>query len=122
MTVVSRKMRPPNSVVLISDIELGELPNDLTEGNIWATDSCIGVGCHSEQDGATKFTLGPVSSVDPGHPPAFVGRLQTPSRVLAIHSVELNTILKAPVPRQQIDISIWTNHPTQPDRVWVGFS
>jgi hypothetical protein len=42
--------------------------------------------------------------------------------MLVIHSVELKTILKGSVLRQQLGIAIWINHPTEPDRVWVGFS
>ncbi len=85
-----------------------------------STDSSVAVGCLNFADGETAFTLGKVLEVDPGTPSAFQGMLKTPSRRIAIRSVD-GTILEAPVLQLNTAVRIWTNHPSEPDEVIVGF-
>lgn len=114
------RLAPPNSIVIIEDISGGEVP-DLIKGScIAATASCIAVGTLCEIDGETEFRLGTRSEVDPGTPPIFQGRLKTPSRKVAIRSVPNDIILEMPVPQPEVTISIWVNHPIEPDQVIIG--
>ncbi len=69
-------------------------------------------------DGETKVTL--------GHPrrnngrPAFDGYLDTPHRQVAVWTVEWVKLLETSVPTARTQIRIWTNHPTEPDDIYIG--
>src|SRR5258708_4202695 len=121
MMSTSAKFALPNSLVLISDPKGGEIPDTMQGAVIASTSSCIAVGCRSEADGETEFTLGTIRQVDPGARPLFEGKLNTPSRKIAVRSVDGQTILETPVPRRQTTVRVWVNDPKEPDRVIVGF-
>lgn len=86
-----------------------------------STDTCILVGCLIDADGETELALGSMSEVDPGEFPVFQGKLKTPTRRIALESVDGHTVLEASVPQLETTIRIWTNHESEPDKVIVGF-
>ena len=116
----SAKVAPPNAMVLVADPSGGEIPKTMTGALIASTSSCITVGCRSDVDGETEFTLGRTREVDPGDRPAFEGKLKTPNRKIAVRSVLGRTILETPVPQQQTMIRVWVNDPKEPNRVIIG--
>jgi hypothetical protein len=116
----SAKIAPPNSLILIEDLGGGEIPASMGESLVVSTDSCIAVGCRSDIDGDTQFTLGETQEVDPGGHPIFRGMLNTPNRRIALISVIGQVILEAPVPQQQTIVRVWVNDPSEPDHVVVG--
>jgi hypothetical protein len=116
----SVKVAPPNSLVLISDAHGGEIPEAMAGSLISSTTSCIAVGCQSDVDGETEFTLGASQQVDPGSQPAFQGRLRTPNGKITVRSVLGKTILEASVPRHETMVRIWVNDSKEPDSVIVG--
>lgn len=116
----STKIAPPNSLLLISDRDSGKVP-EITRGrDLWSTDSCVVVGCLAFMDGETDITLGVATDVDPGTPPVFDGKLETPNLSVVVSSVEWNTILWAQVMNKQTRIRIWTNRSREPDKVVIG--
>jgi hypothetical protein len=117
----SIKVSPPNSLVFVSDADGGKAPYPIRGSLILSTPSCISVGCYPEQDGQTEITLGKTQEVDPGHQPAFDGSLETPNRVVAVSTVEGNTILESNVPGIRTHVRTWVNHPRWPDKVIVGW-
>ena len=46
--------------------------------------------------------------------------LETPSKAVIISTAEHETVMNANVPTQSTRVRIWTNHPTEPDRIIVG--
>ena len=116
----SAKIAPPHSLILIADPTEGAIPATMSGSLIAATDTCIAVGCRSDADGDTEFTLGETADVDPGGQPAFLGKLKTPSRKLMLRTVIGQTILETPVPQQETTVRVWTNDPSEPDQVVVG--
>jgi hypothetical protein len=124
MTTTSITLAPPNSLVFIEDAKGGMVPDPdsiTPEAGIIATDTCIAVCCLCSDDGPTKITMGPVQEVDPGEHPAFDGILATPTRTVAVTTVEADGVLVANVPALRTRIRIWTNRPKEPDNVVVGF-
>jgi hypothetical protein len=113
-----------NAQTVVSDpgaeIEVPQWTRNMTVRLI-STDTCILVGCLIDADGETEFTLGGMREVDPGHPPAFQGKLKTPTRKISLESVDGHTVLDAPVLQMETTVRIWTNHESEPDRVIVGF-
>lgn len=117
----SIKVAPPNSLIGISDVKKGEIPNFDVETGISATETCILIGCWPEIDGETEITLGPAAEIDPGCPPAFDGQLQAPSGRLQIVTVEWKPLLTAVATSSNTKIRIWTNRLRFPDRIVIGF-
>jgi hypothetical protein len=107
-------------VVLVEDALGGQLPETMRESLIVATTSCVAVGCLSEQDGETEFTLGASHEVDPRTHPAFQGVLSTPSRKIRVVSVLGQPILETAVMRDSTTVRIWVNDPTEPDKIIIG--
>jgi hypothetical protein len=116
----SAKVAPPNSLVLVSDPANADIPETMAGGLIASTKSCVAVGCQSDADGETEFTLGAAREVDPGSQPVFEGSLPTPNGRLAVQSVLGDTILETPVTQQRTSIRIWVNDAKEPDKVIVG--
>lgn len=81
---------PANSLVGISDVKKGVVPESIPESGIAATESCILVACYPEIDGETKITLGPAAELDPEDAPAFDGQLETPSCIVRIVTSKLS--------------------------------
>lgn len=111
---------PPHSIVLVSELGRGEVPRSLGHSLVAATSSCIAVGCRSEVDGPTEFTLGSIKEVGIVSPPAFSGVLQTPHRVVVVQTIFNEPILEMLVPSEQTGVSIWLNDPSEPDKIIVG--
>jgi hypothetical protein len=121
MMTVSTKVAPPKSLVAIGDPHTGEIPRTMGgAARIAYTDSCVVVGCLSEMDGETEFTLGPSEEVNSGSAPAFEGTLLTPNRKLAVFTVFGQTLLEIPVAQEQTIVRVWVNDPREPDKVVVG--
>ncbi len=100
---------PPYALIYIEDPSGGENPALDHGAVIAATASCVAVGCQSDVDGPTRFTLGVAREVDPGTRPAFEGRIITPTRMVALRTALLQTILAAPVTHEETYIRVWVN-------------
>ena len=121
MTMHSKKMvRPPNSLLFISDMGGGEAPVPIRGVRLLSTSSCVSVGCYPEQDGPTEVVLGDAPEVDPGYAPAFDAALETPDRTVVVSTVERESLLEAPVADSRTRIRVWLNHARWPDKVIVG--
>ena len=70
-------------------------------------------------DGDTEITLGDAESVDPGIPAAFDGTITTPHRSIMVSTVE-GKVISIATPTSVSRVRVWTNHPSEPDRVTVG--
>ena len=119
--IETAKIAPPNSQVVIVD------PNGKVDVPDWrepapfvATSSCVLFACYCEIDGETEITLGKASEVDPGNAPVFDGHLLTPSKTLAIETVEGDTIFQMPTSGMQTKLRIWSNAIKEPTKIVVG--
>jgi hypothetical protein len=116
---VSVRIAPPNSLLLISEAPTTTGPSSLTIGaRIGSTRTCIAVGCLAFIDGETRVALG--KPIETNDRPAFDGYLDTPRRKVAVWTVEWKRLLETSVPTTRTRIRVWTNHPTEPDDVYVG--
>jgi hypothetical protein len=115
------KAAPINSILFVSDPDGGSPPDPVWGAEILATDSCISIGCYPSMDRETTITLGRAADVDPGGAPIFDGMLETPNRALAVTTVDDETLLKEDVSGTRTRVRAWTNRPTMPDRVIIGF-
>ena len=70
------------------------------------------------QDGETRITLG--NPTKTSYRPAFDGFLDTPDCTVAVWTVPWEKMLEAKVPTTRTRLRIWTNHPSEPDDVYIG--
>jgi hypothetical protein len=123
MTTTSITLAPPNSLIFIEGARGGLVPDPnriALEAGIISTDTCIAVCCLCADDGPTKIKMGEAREVDPGERPAFDGILATPTRTVAVTTVEVDRVLVSNVPALRTRIRIWTNRQREPDNVVIG--
>lgn len=120
MKAVRVTVAPPNSVVLVSDASGGDIPTEMKGAVVSATSTCIAVGCLSEDDGQTEFTLTPLSEVDQTEKPVYEGMIETPKRQIVVRSVLGQQLLELPVLQELTKIRIWVNDQAEPSKVIVG--
>jgi hypothetical protein len=115
----SVKVAAPNALLLVSDVGGGNPPDKMRGALIASTPSCIAVGCMSDTIGKTQVTVGMMQELSPRDPPAFDGKLETPSRAVSIWTVEDETVLQTTVSHQKTRVRVWVNHPTEPNDVVI---
>jgi hypothetical protein len=117
---VSKKVRPVNSLVFVSDVAGGTVPEWADGELILSNSSCIQIRCYPEQDGPTTIVLGQSREIRPDHPPKFEGDLDTPNRSVAVWTVEREIIVESRVPKTRTRVCIWVDHPRWPEKVIIG--
>jgi hypothetical protein len=118
----SVKVSPPNSIIFIEDSSAKVVgPTFLPQiPRIAATSTRIVVCCWPEQDGPTEITMLQQPMRTPDDSPALDQMLETPGREVAVWTVERRKLLHAHVASTRTRVRIWTNHPTWPDKVFIG--
>jgi hypothetical protein len=115
------KMPSKNGVLLAMDPNAGVVPDSMAGDAIAATESCVAIGTISEYDGDVAIALsdeGPPATFE-GASPRFDGVIRTPSRKVAIVSVDNEAIVEIPVSLPKTRMRIWTNDPSEPDSIAV---
>lgn len=118
----TKRLSPPNSVVLVMDRASGEPPRSMGAGAVAATTSCVAIGTLCEVDGQTSVTITDEAVEQEAARDlrqVFDGVLATPSREMHVCTVSLESVGSLPVPATQARVQVWTNHSTAPDRVLV---
>jgi hypothetical protein len=111
-------LAPPNSIIAVADAPTSSVPTLRRGESIVSTRACILVACLMFQDGETKVTFG--RPINPKDRPVFDGFLYTPHRKVAVWTVPWDKVLETGAPTTRTRILIWTNHPTEPDDVYIG--
>jgi hypothetical protein len=116
---VQIRIAAPNSVVLVMDPSIGEIPETMGGASIAATLSCIAVGTLSALDGETLISLSDELRDAPEEEPAFDGTVETPERRVSVCSVMNRSLLECEVTTDTTRVRIWTNHASEPDVVRI---
>jgi len=113
-------LAPRNSLVLIMDQTVGEVPENMGQSLLAATRSCIAIGTRSETDGQTRISLSDEKPFGiPNEPPVFDGVIPTPSKMLTVCSVLDESLLALSVLHSNTRVQIWANDRIEPDRIWI---
>jgi len=120
MSLKKITIAPLNSLLFLSDPDLGEAPTPEWGAQVLSTPSCVSFACFPEQDGPTEISLGTRSEVDPGTAPVFEGDLETSHRAVVITTVDLKTVVRMDVPDSRTHVCIWYSHPRWPDKIAIG--
>jgi hypothetical protein len=111
-------LSPPNSLLLIMDRSVGQIPEWVSDKLVVFTSTCIAIGTLAECDGGTRVTLCNTSGTQV-RSPTFEVVLQTPSRKIAVCSVLNEVFLEVLVGTEQTRIRIWANHPSEPNEIHI---
>ena len=111
---------PPQALVLVSDVGQGDVPASTREDAIWATPTCVVVGCRSDIDGRTAVTLGRFADVRRAEAPTDERTLRTPQRRVVVRTVDGERLIEMSVPHALTAVVIWTNRPSAPDAIVIG--
>lgn len=93
---------------------------------IWPTETCVVFGCFMYQDGDTEVTLAPTSELQTGsvlRPDCvlrFDGHLETPERRLELTTAAGDIVLETKVQSALTRVRIWSDHPKEPEHVFIG--
>lgn len=98
------------------DIPIGHVAT----AGIVSTSQCINVSCLYYNDGDTTVEMAAFEEVGETSSPQFDAILLTPDRVVIVFETNEPEIMRADVPGMTTRVRIWTNHPTEPDRVRIG--
>jgi hypothetical protein len=116
----SARIAPPNSVVLVTDATGGDPPEGMSRDLVLHTPTCIAIGCLSESDGETSITIGRADELRVASPPVFEATLQTPSRRVLVQTVLWDKILESDVSTDLTKVTVWANHPSEPDEIHIA--
>lgn len=114
-------INPPYSQIAICDptakVEVPPWENDFT---VVATDTYIGCICFLEQDGKTEVRLGRGDQSQPGLTLKYDGMLKTPGGVVAVETVEGDSVMRLQTGATEVRVRIWTNAKQWPTKVSIG--
>ncbi len=118
--IVRTELVVPYSIILLAGKGNREIP-ELVDGQlIVTTPTCIAIGCRADVDGATSLTLGDQADVMRSQVATYRGVLETPTRVVLLQTVEEQHVLEMQVDSARTVVTIWANHPYEPDDIVIG--
>ncbi len=117
--MISTKISPPNSLVLVMDPSIGQIPDSMSGSLVASTSTCIAIGTLSEHDGVTHVSLSDSPDVAPNVSPTFDGVLETPGNRIAVCSVLDEVILENKVTTSRTRVRIWANDPMEPSEIHI---
>lgn len=122
------KIAPEYSMLFVAGPEDNVLVPlcDKQDVAIWSTETCVAFACFMYQDGDTEVTFAPTSELDAGsvlRPDCvlrFDGQVETPERRLELTTAADDIVLETEVPSELTRVRIWSNHPREPEHVFIG--
>jgi hypothetical protein len=115
----STRIAPPNSLILVMDRSVGDIPQTMGGKSIASTPTCVAIGTLSASDGQTLISLSDELLNIPTEEASFDAILDTPKKRVAVCSVQNKTLLQCEVLSLNTRVRVWTNHPSEPDTVQI---
>lgn len=110
---------PKNSLILVMDQTVGEVPESMAGALVAATNSCVAVGTLSEVEGETLISLSDERLEKRDRPPVFDGVLSTPSKRLSVCSVLDEPLMSLDVPGLETRVQVWANDDLEPNEIRI---
>jgi hypothetical protein len=120
--IITKKLAPPNSILLVMDSRIGEPPMGMGGDLVAATASCVAIGTLSDVDGETTVEFADEPSSPAGLVQVFDGRISTPSRAVDLCTALLEPVVHLSVPSVTSRVRVWANHGSEPDRLLIVVS
>jgi hypothetical protein len=120
MKLKSTKVAVPNGVLFITDVSGGKTPQPVRGASFLSTPSCIAFTCRIDSEGETEISIGAATDLNLSRLPEFDGAIKTPNGALAISMVGGKKVLEMAGLPTEIRVRIWSNHPSQANKVLIG--
>jgi hypothetical protein len=117
--MLTADVAPPSSLLLVMDRSVGRIPENMDEGIVASTSTCVAIGTLSSLDGSTHVTLDNGSEPSGFGSPVFDGVLGTPDKKLAVCSVLDEVILEIEVAAEQARVRIWASDRVEPSEIYI---
>ena len=116
----SIEIRVPNAIILILDFEFGTLPDELEDGLITTTSSCIVVGTVPDVDGSVEILL---LNNAPSNPNGLAKvndyRIATPNRDISVCTVYNERLLGTQVKKVETAVQVWVDDEMEPTKIMI---
>ena len=119
---VQTRIAPPNSVILVMEPGLGEVPRMMGGQLVSATPSCVAVGTLAEFDGETTITLSSAVVVADDRELGtlvFEQQIVVSGGRIAVCTVRLDAVLEIAVEGTSPRVRIWVNDLAEPDAIHI---
>ncbi len=112
----------PNGLLFVSDYKtsLVEVPEVGRTGFLWATSTCLVIGCEHQDFGETEITFGLARDVGLAKGLIFDGAIKLLTEHLVLEQVGGAILAETRIPRAEVRIRVWTDGETQSPFVVVG--
>src|SRR5262245_5176006 len=108
---------PPNSLLLVMDPSVGQIPEGMSDAIVASTASCVAIGTLSEHDGTTRVSISDNAVTETNDAPVFDGVLDTPGGRIAVCSVFDQIILEIAVATARTRVRIYANDNNEPSEI-----
>jgi hypothetical protein len=117
--LVVTRVSAPEARVLIEDSGGSEPPLTIPGQLVASTANSIAVGCAASA--VTEVAIADIALVPASWAtPVFEGRLETPTRRIAVRTILGATLLEVVVPSTKTELRIWANDRTEPTELTIG--
>jgi hypothetical protein len=114
------KAAPSNSIILVMDRSVCEIPQWVPGRLVAATRTCVAVGTLADVDGDTSISLQDERPpLGCGSSPKFDGVIFTPSKRISVCTVLDEVLLEMPVADSDTHLQVWANDPSEPDVIVI---
>ena len=113
---------PSNSLILITGKEAGDIPEYEHGKSVFFSPTCMAVSTLPQIDGDTLVLLSDDSEDDQIKAELnlmFSGELQSTEGEVNVCSVLLKPFLTMSVAQQSVNIEVWSNHASEPDKILI---
>jgi len=117
-------LTPPNAILFVFDPSNQNVtvPDYVNAQLIAANATCISVGTQAPVDGDTVVSLCEPETYRKGLEKVFDGRIETPSRRVAVVTSEFQQVLEMSVSSTITDVAVWADDLRSPGRLVVEVS
>ena len=118
--ILETSVSPPNSVLLIMDQSIGQVPESMSGNLVSATESCIAVGTALAHEQETKIILSnECVEISDDLMVTFEGEIETPERKISVCNVYNETIATVDTRDRTSLVRVLVNDNAQPTEIRV---
>ena len=109
-------------MLLVLDLQFGEIPDSFDGRPFAHTSSCVAVGTKSADDGATLITFTDESVAANDLALLFCGSVSVPSKAISLANAYNEQLAYAHIDSDIARIEIWANAPREPSELLIRVS
>lgn len=122
--MITKKLAPPNSIILIMASDNQIIPSSMRESVISVTEFCICIGTLSELDGDTSVSIcraleAEESTLNEHSHKIFSGHIYSQDGKFGVFTSHLDKIIDVPCEDRKLKLTIMINDLREPDSILI---